>query len=73
MVEDFRAYLFLVAQAAQSFLVNQETAIEDAVLLGVAMSVATGTLYYHTIPYTHYLMRSMFVNGIKALPVRYRP
>src|SRR5215469_12419874 len=39
--------------------VNLFQIVKPGLLLGVAMSAATMALYYHVIPYTHHLLRSM--------------
>jgi lipopolysaccharide export system permease protein len=38
-----------------------------AAVLGVAVSAATFFLYYHTIPYTHYVLRSQVVGDVEEL------
>jgi lipopolysaccharide export system permease protein len=47
--------------------VNVLRMIWPAVLLGLAMSAVTLTLYFHVIPYTHHLMRSRFLNDVEEL------
>ena len=37
------------------------------VFLGLVMSCVTLGLYYHLIPYTHHLMRTMFLNDVKEV------
>ncbi len=41
--------------------------LKPAVVLGLAMSAATMALYYEVIPYTHHLMRSMFLNDFESV------
>jgi lipopolysaccharide export system permease protein len=45
--------------------INIRMVVWPAVLLGVLMSATTMGLYYHLIPYTHSLMRSMFLNDVE--------
>src|SRR3954468_9855427 len=48
--------------ALKSAGVNILTVIKPGLLLGVLMSSLTFGLYYHTIPHTHYLLRTLFLN-----------
>jgi lipopolysaccharide export system permease protein len=41
--------------------------LRPALLLGLVMSCVTMALYYHTIPYTHRLLRSLFLNDAEEL------
>lgn len=45
--------------------INIRMVVWPALLLGVLMSATTMGLYYHLIPYTHSLMRSMFLNDVE--------
>jgi lipopolysaccharide export system permease protein len=45
--------------------INVLTVIWPGVLLGIVMSSTTMGLYYHLIPYTHYLLRSQFLNEVE--------
>jgi lipopolysaccharide export system permease protein len=45
--------------------VNILKVVWPGMLLGLAMSAVTAGLYYHLIPYTHHLMRTMFVNDVE--------
>jgi lipopolysaccharide export system permease protein len=45
--------------------INMSMVIWPGVLLGVLMSALTMGLYYRIIPYTHGLMRSMFLNDVE--------
>ena len=47
--------------------VNILKVIRPALLLGLVMSVATMSLYYRIIPYTHGLMRSMFLKDVEEV------
>jgi lipopolysaccharide export system permease protein len=42
--------------------VHLRKVVGPGIFLGVLMSTATMALYYHLIPYTHYLLRSSFLN-----------
>jgi lipopolysaccharide export system permease protein len=45
--------------------INMSMVIWPGILLGVIMSTVTMGLYYRIIPYTHGLMRSMFLNDVE--------
>jgi lipopolysaccharide export system permease protein len=45
--------------------INIMKVVWPALFLGVATSVVTMSLYYSFIPYTHHLMRSMFINDVE--------
>src|SRR5262245_55032609 len=45
--------------------INMSMVIWPGILLGVIMSALTIGLYYRIIPYTHGLMRSMFLNDVE--------
>jgi lipopolysaccharide export system permease protein len=45
--------------------INIRMVVWPAVLLGLLMSATTMGLYYHLIPYTHSLMRTMFLNDVE--------
>ncbi|HKI36406.1 MAG TPA: LptF/LptG family permease [Gemmataceae bacterium] len=47
--------------------VNIMKVLWPGVLLGVVMSCATMGLYYRIIPYTHHLMRTLFLNDVKEV------
>jgi lipopolysaccharide export system permease protein len=47
--------------------VNVLNVVWPGVVLGLLMSGATMGLYYRIIPYTHHLMRSMFLNDVEEL------
>jgi lipopolysaccharide export system permease protein len=47
--------------------VNLIQVVKPGLLLGVAMSATTMALYYHIIPYTHHLLRSMVFNDAEEL------
>src|SRR5437868_12464308 len=47
--------------------VNLFKIVKPGLLLGVAMSATTLALYYHVIPYTHHLLRSMVFNDAEEL------
>ena len=47
--------------------VNLFQIVKPGLLLGVAMSATTMGLYYHVIPYTHHLLRSMVFNDAEEL------
>src|SRR5262245_53890719 len=47
--------------------VNVLKVVWPGVLLGLVMSGVTLGLYYRVIPYTHHLMRSMFLNDVEEL------
>jgi lipopolysaccharide export system permease protein len=47
--------------------VNVLKVVTPGVFLGLVMSCATMALYFHVIPYTHYLMRTLFLNDVKEL------
>src|SRR5207302_1300083 len=42
-------------------------AVWPGIMLGLLSSIATLGLYYHTIPYTHHVMRTMFLNDVEEL------
>src|SRR5436305_14980572 len=42
--------------------VNLAHVVKPGIVLGLAMSFCTLALYYHVIPYTHHLLRSMVLN-----------
>ncbi len=45
--------------------VNILKVVWPGMLLGLVMSAATAGLYYHLIPYTHHLMRTLFINDVE--------
>jgi lipopolysaccharide export system permease protein len=45
--------------------VNILKVVWPGVLLGLLMSGITAGLYYHVIPYTHHLMRTLFINDVE--------
>ncbi len=47
--------------------VNLFQIVKPGLLLGVTMSATTLALYYHVIPYTHHLLRSMVFNDAEEL------
>jgi lipopolysaccharide export system permease protein len=47
--------------------VNIFTAVRPGLVLGLAMSTCTMGLYYHIIPYTHFLLRSMVFSDAEEL------
>jgi lipopolysaccharide export system permease protein len=47
--------------------VNVMKVVWPGVLLGLVISLATMGLYYRIIPYTHLLMRTMFLNDVKEV------
>lgn len=47
--------------------INLARVVGPGVLLGVLVSGATMGLYYRTIPYTHHLMRTMFLADVEEL------
>jgi lipopolysaccharide export system permease protein len=47
--------------------VNVMKVVWPALFLGLVMSCATMGLYYRVIPYTHYLMRTLFLNDVKEV------
>jgi lipopolysaccharide export system permease protein len=47
--------------------VNVLKVVWPGVLLGLVISCVTMGLYYRVIPYTHFLMRTMFLNDVKEL------
>ena len=47
--------------------VNVMKVVYPGVFLGLVMSGVTLGLYYHLIPYTHRLMRTMFLNDVKEV------
>jgi lipopolysaccharide export system permease protein len=47
--------------------VNLAHVVKPGIVLGLAMSLATMALYYHVIPYTHYLLRAMVLNDAEEL------
>ena len=53
--------------AIKSAGVNVLKVVWPGVLLGLVMSCVTMGLYYRIIPYTHHLMRTMFVNDVEEL------
>jgi lipopolysaccharide export system permease protein len=50
--------------AIKSAGVNVMKVVWPAVVLGTAMSIATMGLYYRLIPYTHFLLRSQFLDEV---------
>src|SRR5262245_51341905 len=53
--------------ALKSAGVNILTIVKPGLLLGVVMSGVTLGLYYHTIPHTHSLLRSLFINDVEEV------
>src|SRR5437899_3157175 len=53
--------------ALKSAGVNVLTVIKPGLLLGVLMSGLTLGLYYHTIPHTHHLLRTLFLNDVEEM------
>src|SRR5438067_1469702 len=51
--------------AIKSAGVNVLRVVWPGCLLGLFMSLVTLVLYYHLIPYTHFLMRSMVTNNLE--------
>lgn len=51
--------------AIKSAGVHVLTVVRPAVALGLIMSVVTMGLYYRLIPYTHFLLRSQFLNEVE--------
>jgi lipopolysaccharide export system permease protein len=47
--------------------INILRVVGPAVFLGLVMSATTLGLYYHVIPYTHRLMKSLFMNDVEEL------
>ncbi len=47
--------------------VNIMKVVTPGIFLGVVLSCSTLALYYHVIPYTHYLMRTLFLNDVKEV------
>jgi lipopolysaccharide export system permease protein len=47
--------------------VNVMKVVWPGLFLGLVMSCATMGLYYRIIPYTHYLMRTLFLNDVKEV------
>ncbi len=47
--------------------INLMTVVGPALLVGLLASAATMGLYYRVIPYTHHLMRSLFINDVEEL------
>jgi lipopolysaccharide export system permease protein len=47
--------------------VNLAHVVKPGIVLGLAMSASTMGLYYHVIPYTHHLLRSMVLNDAEEL------
>jgi lipopolysaccharide export system permease protein len=47
--------------------VNLAHVVKPGIVLGLAMSVCTMALYYHVIPYTHHLLRSMVLSDAEEL------
>jgi lipopolysaccharide export system permease protein len=47
--------------------VNMIKVVWPGVFLGLVVSAATLGLYYHLIPYTHHLMRTMFLGDVKEV------
>jgi lipopolysaccharide export system permease protein len=47
--------------------VNIIQVVRPGLILGVVMSVATIGLYYHVIPYTHYLLREMVFHDAEEM------
>jgi len=47
--------------------INIFLVIKPALLLGILSAGLTMGLYYHVIPYTHHLLRSMFINDIERM------
>ncbi len=47
--------------------INMIKVVWPGVIIGLMTSVATLGLYYHVIPYTHHLMRNMFINDVKEV------
>src|SRR5262249_8955476 len=53
--------------AIKSAGINILKVIWPAVILGILMSALTFSLYVNLIPYTHHLMRSMFLQDVEEL------
>jgi lipopolysaccharide export system permease protein len=53
--------------AIKSAGINALTVVRPGILLGLAMSLLTMSLYYRIIPYTHYLLRAMVFNDAQEL------
>jgi lipopolysaccharide export system permease protein len=47
--------------------INVLRVVWPGVFLGLVMSCVTAVLYFHIIPYTHHLMRTMFLNDVEDL------
>ena len=47
--------------------VNVMQVVKPALILGLVMSLSTLTLYYHVIPYTHHLLRTMVLGDAEEL------
>jgi lipopolysaccharide export system permease protein len=47
--------------------VNLFKIVKPGIILGLAMSASTLALYYHVIPYTHLLLRTMIFNDLEEL------
>src|SRR4051812_21170363 len=47
--------------------VNVLKVVWPGVILGIVMSVVTMALYFQVIPYTHYIMRTMFIKDANEL------
>src|SRR5262249_31769476 len=47
--------------------INILKVIRPAIILGATMSMLTMALYWELIPYTHHLMRSMFLKDVEEL------
>jgi lipopolysaccharide export system permease protein len=47
--------------------VNILHVLKPGILLGLVMSVATLSMYYSFIPYTHYLLRNMFLQDVEEV------
>src|ERR1700730_6329642 len=53
--------------AIKSSGVNILKVVWPGVFLGLVMRCATMVLYHHVIPYTHLLMRTLFLNDVKEV------
>src|SRR5437016_12055083 len=47
--------------------INMIKVVWPGVFLGMITSIATLGLYYHVIPYTHHLMRTMFLEDVEEV------
>ncbi len=47
--------------------INPLKVVWPGVALGLTMSIVTMALYFHTIPYTHHLMKMMFLKDVEEL------